>query len=104
MPILPSFMVEALAFTGHPRGIVDSMRPDETELWRVHENELDDWVCVMISCCTGAELQVRQGTRIILRELYPDKATLYERAAELRAASGGARAERSQWLQDGPGS
>ena len=39
----------------------------------------------MISCCSGAELQLRRGDAIVLRELYPDKATLYERAAELRA-------------------
>lgn len=38
----------------------------------------------MISCCAGAELQVRDGDEIVLRELYPDKATLYERAAPLR--------------------
>ncbi len=40
----------------------------------------------MISCCTGAELQVRRGEVILLRELYPDKSTLYERAAALRNA------------------
>jgi hypothetical protein len=40
--------------------------------------------CVMISCCSGAELQLRRGEEILLRELYPDKPTLYERAAQLR--------------------
>lgn len=58
------------------------MRPDETELWR--EPEDNGRVCVMVSCCSGAELQVRRGDEILLRELYPDKAALYERAAQLR--------------------
>jgi hypothetical protein len=61
------------------------MRPDETELWREPEGTLDR-VCVMVSCCSGAELQIRRGDEIVLRELYPDKTTLYERAAELRQA------------------
>jgi hypothetical protein len=38
----------------------------------------------MISCCSGAELQLRRGEEILLRELYPDKPTLYDRARELR--------------------
>ena len=59
----------------------EQMRPDEIELWRER-----DRVCVMISCCAGAELQVRRGEEILLRELYPDKATLYERASELQRA------------------
>ena len=63
------------------------MRPDETELWRTDEGDAAE-VCVMISCCAGAELQVRRGDAIVLRELYPDKATLYERAAELHASRG----------------
>ena len=62
------------------------MRPDETELWREPDAK-GGRVCVMVSCCAGAELQVRRGDEIVLRELYPDKATLFERAAELRAAS-----------------
>jgi hypothetical protein len=45
--------------------------------------------CVMVSCCAGAELQVVRSTdagdeEIILRELYPDRDSLYERARELR--------------------
>ena len=63
------------------------MRPDETELWRKPEGTCDR-VCLMISCCSGAELQIRYGDKIVLRELYPDKATLYERAAELRRTGG----------------
>ena len=44
--------------------------------------------CVMVSCCSGAELQVRErahagGDRVILRELYPTKSDLYERARML---------------------
>jgi len=37
----------------------------------------------MISCCAGAELQVRRGDEIVLRELYPTKSDLYDRAREL---------------------
>ena len=40
--------------------------------------------CVMVTCCSGAELQVRRGDEIVLRELYPAKSDLYERARELR--------------------
>jgi hypothetical protein len=76
------------------------MTDDDRELWRI-----GDIACVMVSCCSGAELQLRQarlspdrvGTRdadfsIVLRELYPTKSDLYERArdleAEYRAAGG----------------
>ena len=45
--------------------------------------------CIMVSCCAGAELQVVRSTggdeQIILRELYPDRDSLYERARELRS-------------------
>ena len=65
-------------------GIVrGNMRPDETELWREPDGE-HDRVCVMISCCSGAELQVRRDEKILLRELYPEKGSLYERAVQLR--------------------
>ena len=58
---------------------------DERQIWRVGE-----FSCVMVSCCSGAELQVRQATggsdeEIVLRELYPTKSDLYERARELEA-------------------
>jgi len=61
------------------------MNADERELWRVGPIS-----CVMISCCAGAELQVRRSTgapdaEILLRELYPTKSDLYERARALRA-------------------
>jgi len=42
--------------------------------------------CVMVSCCAGAELQVRDGDEIVLRELYPMKSDLYERARDLKIA------------------
>jgi hypothetical protein len=54
------------------------MDQDERRLWTVADIE-----CVMISCCTGAELQVRRGEEILVRELYPMKSDLYERAREL---------------------
>jgi hypothetical protein len=59
---------------------------DERQIWRVGE-----FSCVMVSCCSGAELQLRQaaggsGEEIVLRELYPTKSDLYERARELEAA------------------
>jgi hypothetical protein len=44
-----------------------------------------DTVCVMISCCAGAELQVRRHGDVVVRELYPTKSDLYERARTLRA-------------------
>ena len=68
------------------------MSNDERALWTVGRVD-----CVMISCCAGAELQVRSGGEILLRELYPTKSDLYERARDLereyqseyRAAPGG---------------
>ena len=56
-----------------------SLRDDERSLWWVGDVE-----CVMVSCCAGAELQLRQGD-IILRELYPMKSDLYERARQLQS-------------------
>ena len=39
----------------------------------------------MITCCAGAELQLRQTDgEILLRELYPTKSDLYERAEMLK--------------------
>ena len=80
--------------------------PSERELWRI-----GDIVCVMVSCCSGAELQVRRilpaadtagpdaeresgaieranaepDFRALVRELYPTKSDLYERAPDLEA-------------------
>jgi len=58
------------------------------QLWRVGDVE-----CLMISCCAGAELQIRRvesaartsDDAILLRELYPAKSDLYERARDLKA-------------------
>ena len=55
------------------------MLDEERELWRIR-----DVTCVMVSCCSGAELQLRRAGDIILREMYPMKSDLYERAGELR--------------------
>ena len=60
------------------------MTGNDRELWRL-ATETGPIVCVMISCCSGAELQVRAGERILLRELYPTKSDLYERARSLEA-------------------
>jgi hypothetical protein len=65
-----------------------AQRDDERQIWRVGTIE-----CVMVSCCAGAELQLRRsadGTDtatvdIILRELYPMKSDLYDRARQLEA-------------------
>jgi hypothetical protein len=51
----------------------------DRQLWRAGDVE-----CWMISCCTGAELRVSRGDDVLLRELYPTKSDLYERAALLR--------------------
>jgi hypothetical protein len=39
----------------------------------------------MISCCSGAELQVRRNDEMLVRELYPTKSDLYERALSLKS-------------------
>jgi hypothetical protein len=57
---------------------------EERQLWRIGELE-----CVMISCCSGAELQIRRAVNsddfeIVLREMYPMKSDLYDRARDLR--------------------
>jgi hypothetical protein len=65
------------------------MQHDETLIWR--EPGRPARSCVMISCCAGAELQLRVGDEIVLRELYPDRASLYERAADLRTHEDGTR-------------
>jgi hypothetical protein len=56
------------------------MTNDERMLWQV-----GDVVCLMISCCAGAELQVRRGTDLVIRELYPTKSDLYERSRALES-------------------
>jgi hypothetical protein len=66
------------------REIATGMMEDDRELWRL-TTETQSIVCVMISCCSGAELQLRDGDEILLRELYPTKSDLYERARSLEA-------------------
>jgi hypothetical protein len=74
------------------------LNDDERQLWQVGGIE-----CVMISCCSGAELQLRRirltgsaeatsaaqphttdESEMLLRELYPTKSDLYERARDLK--------------------
>jgi hypothetical protein len=61
-----------------------SSRDEERQLW-----QHGPFSCVMVSCCSGAELQIRKSLpeqrdeEIVLRELYPTKSDLYERAREL---------------------
>jgi hypothetical protein len=63
------------------------MNRDHHLLWEVGNGETTT-SCVMVSCCEGAELQLVRSTggdeQIVLRELYPDRFSLYERARELR--------------------
>jgi hypothetical protein len=60
---------------------------DHDVLWEVSSGDITT-LCVMVSCCAGAELQVLRSThgdeQIVLRELYPDRSSLYERARELQ--------------------
>ena len=56
------------------------MIDEERQLWR-----LGDVECVMVSCCSGAELQVRKAGEIVRRELFPLKSDLYERAQEIKS-------------------
>jgi hypothetical protein len=67
------------------------MNRDHHVLWEVSSGE-STTACVMVSCCAGAELQVIRSTagdeRIILRELYPDRDSVYERARDLRGGMG----------------
>ena len=56
------------------------MTNDETTLWKSNDVE-----CVMVSCCAGAELQIRKAGEIVLRELYPMKSDLYDRARALES-------------------
>ena len=59
------------------------MPRDHHVLWESSDGETTT-MCVMVSCCGGAELQVVRAVHgdeeIILRELYPDRASVYERA------------------------
>jgi len=66
---------------------------DDRVLWTL--DGPDGWVqCLMMSCCSGAELQViarspaTGDTRVLLRELYPTKSDLYDRARMLAVQYG----------------
>ena len=68
----------------------------DRQLWQIGEIE-----CVMISCCAGAELQLRRllvtpDVTILLRELYPTKSDLYERARDLRVEYEGTQSSQRQ--------
>ena len=58
-------------------------------LWR-----LGDVECWMIACCAGAELRVSRGDEMLVRELYPARQDLYERAKALRQELTTAAADR----------
>jgi hypothetical protein len=64
------------------------MNRDHHRLWEIANGETRT-SCVMVSCCSGAELQILRTThgdeQILMRELYPDRDSLYERARELEA-------------------
>ena len=62
------------------------MTDEERQLWQT-----DGVECMMISCCSGAELQLRRDGTTVLRELYPTKSDLYERARLLKAEVEGTR-------------
>jgi hypothetical protein len=57
--------------------------PDCFVIWIVPSGG-SDVRCQMLTCCTGAELQIVRDDEVLLRELYPDKSDLYERARQLR--------------------
>lgn len=67
------------------------MVDEERQLWQIGDLE-----CVMISCCSGAELQVRRLSAIVLREIYPMKSDLYERARDLRVEFEGTQRAQAQ--------
>lgn len=63
------------------------MDQGERVLWEQRDGDRRV-LCVMRSCCAGAELQVRVtggsgDEHITMREMYPTKADLYERARQL---------------------
>jgi hypothetical protein len=64
------------------------MQRDHHVLWEFASGATTT-MCVMVSCCAGAELRVVRAIHgdeeIVLRELYPDRSSLYERARELQS-------------------
>jgi hypothetical protein len=61
--------------------------PDCYLIWDLRSDERDVR-CQMVTCCSGAELQLVENGEIVLRELYPDKSDLYERARQLKVERG----------------
>jgi hypothetical protein len=58
---------------------MDRVNDEQRTLWQTADVE-----CLMLSCCSGAELQIRRPEgEILLRELYPTKSDLFERARAL---------------------
>lgn len=66
----------------------------DRELWRVTIGGRPA-ACIMRTCCSGAELQVLEGETIVLREMYPMKTDLYERARQLESEYRGRQNEGS---------
>lgn len=68
------------------------MNRDHYLLWEISKGDTKT-SCVMVSCCGGAELQIVRTTGadedIVLRELYPDRSSVYERARELQTEISG---------------
>ena len=67
-----------------PRDDRGRVTNNETLLWQ-RDGQDAARCCVIVSCCSGAELQIRRGAEVLLRELHPDESTLYRRARQLRA-------------------
>jgi hypothetical protein len=61
---------------------------DTYVLWEISADE-STTACIMVSCCGGAELQIVRtchgDEEIVLRELYPDRGSVFERARDLQA-------------------
>jgi hypothetical protein len=57
---------------------------DDQELW-CQSTDAGAVECWMMTCCAGAELRVIENGETVLRELYPTKSDLYERARALEA-------------------
>ena len=55
-----------------------------TTLWAVAAAGVEI-ACTISLGCGRVELQLVQGGDVLVREVYPDRSTAYERARELRA-------------------
>lgn len=61
--------------------------PGDRLIWRL-DTPTGEIRCHMLTCCSGAELQIVENGDIVVRELYPEKSDLYERAQMLKAGYG----------------